>query len=212
MRTVETIDLIQTALENERADIFTASIGEVISYDAVKRRAQIRLMIKRPTVTEDGTPGHEEYPILPSCPVLQLLAGPWRLSVPISPGVTGLVVFLSQDPAKWRAGGGVSEPGSHRRHALGFGVFVPGLLPDDQAIPQTSDSAMVLDGTMIKLGADAVDFVALASKVENELQNIETALSTHTHGGVTTGSGTSGAPAAPPYTSGSVGATKVKAK
>lgn len=207
MKKVETIDLIQAALETERADLFTATIGEVVSYDAAKRRAQIRIMIKRPTVAEDGTPGHEEYPILPSCPVLQLLAGPWRFSVPIQPGVSGLVVFLSQDPSKWRAGGGVSEPGNHRRHSLSFGVFIPGLLPDDQAIPQTSDSAMVLDGSLIKLGADAVDFVALASKVEDELDGISTSLNSANApsggGPVTYGS---------PYIPGPVGATKVKAK
>jgi len=66
-------------------------------------------------------------------------------------------------------------------------------------------------GTLTLSGGGSVDFVALAAKVLTELQAIQTALATHTHGGVTTGAGTSGPPAAPPYTApASVGSTRVK--
>lgn len=53
-------------------------------------------------------------------------------------------------------------------------------------------------------------FVALASLVQAELANIASALSTHTHTGVTTGPGVSGT-APPVYTPGSVASSKVKA-
>ena len=59
--------------------------------------------------------------------------------------------------------------------------------------------------------AGGANFVALANLVADELGDIATAFSTHTHAGVTTGGGTSGPPAVPPYSAGSVAATKVKA-
>lgn len=59
------------------------------------------------------------------------------------------------------------------------------------------------DGTFMR--------VALAEKVEAELEAIRVALTTHTHTGVTTGSGTSGTSSNVTYTPGSVGSEKVKA-
>lgn len=57
----------------------------------------------------------------------------------------------------------------------------------------------------------ATDFVALATLVATQLTAIKTAFDAHVHTGVLTGGASSGPPAAPMPTPGSVAATKVKA-
>lgn len=77
------------------------------------------------------------------------------------------------------------------------------------------DGGEVLFGNPLLLGdASASDFVALASKVQRALADIQTWATTHTHPGVTPGEGTSGTSPTPPFTAGipRVGAEKVKAK
>ncbi len=61
-------------------------------------------------------------------------------------------------------------------------------------------------------GADpADDFVAMAGKVLTELQSIKTDFDTHVHTGVTTGAGSSGAPATPLPVPSSVASSTIKA-
>ena len=76
-------------------------------------------------------------------------------------------------------------------------------------MPPTDIAATVVEGPLVKLGAGATDFVALASLVIAALQQIHTAFNAHTHA---TPSGTSGPPvpvlpANPPP----VGASKTQA-
>lgn len=70
---------------------------------------------------------------------------------------------------------------------------------------------LAADGTVHLGEQDAADFVALAQKVLDELTAIKTYIDAHVHAGVTTGSGSTGAPASPMPSPSSVAATKVKA-
>ena len=63
--------------------------------------------------------------------------------------------------------------------------------------------------TMLEIGGSSAQFVALANLVKSELGSIATALSSHTHSGVTAGAGMTG-PSSSTYSAGDVAAQKVK--
>jgi phage baseplate assembly protein V len=72
---------------------------------------------------------------------------------------------------------------------------------------------VVVDGQELRLGSDAAaNFVALANLVDDRIAAIRTAFNAHAHTGVTTGSGSTGAPAALLAAQASVAAGKVKAE
>lgn len=87
----------------------------------------------------------------------------------------------------------------------------PYALPHWTANGPASKVVIPVDGTMF-LGAETgAQFVALANLVLSELQSIATALSSHTHTGVTVGLGVTGSSNST-YSASSVAAAKVKAK
>jgi hypothetical protein len=139
------------------------------------------------------------------------------------------VSFGEASLGEWRTTGQHSQPSDARRHSVGWPWCVPGLYPDTKPLAagdQTArDAGLVIgkDGSNeqirfaageIKAGANATDFVALATLVANELTAIKNWANNHTHSGVTAGAGTSGAPSPATQLSnpGSVAATLFKAK
>lgn len=112
------------------------------------------------------------------------------------------------------------------RHGLpGVRVLVPAgarlLIGFDEGDPSRPYAALWeadAPATELRLGSqDAVDFVALAAKVEAEITALRDYVAAHTHLVSTTGtaaaqSGTAAAPLEPPASVGSVAASKVKAE
>lgn len=136
---------------------------------------------------------------------------------PIQPGDTGMLSVCDRSIERWKEAGAPKDPILAATHALEFSVFRPGLRSAINAIAAVDMTATVVDGTaLVKVGAGAADFVALAAKVLAELTAIKTAFDLHTHPvpGVTTGVGatTSSVPSNPLPTPGSVAATKAMAE
>jgi hypothetical protein len=143
---------------------------------------------------------------------------------PLSQGDEVTLVFSEFNTSEFRTTGQVNEPLDVRRHGIGSPVAIPSAISDIKALTDhaAAASAMLLgkDGqegqvriaaNEIKLGATASQYVALANLVNARCAAIETFLASHTHGGVTTGTGVSAtAPGAP--SGSSVAATVVKAK
>jgi hypothetical protein len=131
--------------------------------------------------------------------------------VPVRPGVPGfratwkkgsfcLVSFVNSDPGRPVVVGG-DAPDS------------PGWVPDELAV-RVADMRIDVIESLVKLGLQgdaALDFVALATKVDTAISNIRTAYNSHTHTGVTTGAGSSGTPAVPLTAQSSTAAEHVKA-
>jgi hypothetical protein len=85
-------------------------------------------------------------------------------------------------------------------------MAIPCLAPATTPLAQASQPALIVEGTEIRLGLGAVEYVALAAKVLTELQKIQITLSTALDGSslpVTYGT---------PYVPAAVAAAKVKAE
>jgi hypothetical protein len=232
-------------------DIHVARAGKVTAYDALTNTAFVKPMVKRAVFGVDADDrSYEELPEIPFVPVLWPRAGAYVVTMPLAVGDTVLLVFCDVSHAEWRVDGGESEPADARRHSVGWPVAVPGLYPDNQPLSSAAlDVAARIAGaiigehggnnrveftsTGIKIGADAIDFVALATPTQAGIAaamaaanaGISAAVSmistfnSHTHSGVTAGAGVTGPPVIPagsgPATAGpagSVAATRTRAK
>jgi len=224
---VSLAELVRTATRVERDDVFVARAGKVTAYDELTNTAVVKPMVKHALFKSSGERVFDELPEIPFVPVMFPRAGNFVLTMPVPVGTPVTLLFLDVSHAEWVETGDVSEPVDAQRHGLGWPVAILGMFPDnDRMSADPVDVAartggMVIgehDGTarieivkadgptphVIKIGKDATDFVALASKVMTELAAIRTWANAHTHGGA------AATPTLSPATS--VAAEKTKAK
>lgn len=206
--------------------MFTALPGVVEKFDPVKMTVDVRLAVKLPSTDVDGSLLAQEAPVLPNVPLCFPRANGYILCFPVTSGDGVLVVFSMVDAAGWEdTGNAGAEPLNGIRHGLSSGVAIPGWFPFTDPLNPTQSSmrqaGMVLgqdgtdlqiqiDSSFISLGVSATSFVALADKVATELAAVRTYINSHVHS--VPALGTSSSPVTPMGASGSVAATKVKAK
>lgn len=165
-------------------------------------------------------------PVVSGVPVMFLTAGGFTFTVPIMEGeTTGLLLFSDRSMDRWLSGSGqeVVDPELYTRSAMTDGVFIPGLLsfgnamssapPTDHATAGSVTGPRVhfRDSTITIGDESGAQLIALANLVKSELQSIATALASHTHSGVTTGTGTTGTSNST-YSASDVAASQAKAK
>jgi hypothetical protein len=220
-------EVIKAAIDAQMRELFVALPGQVVVYNAIKQEVDVRPLLQRAFVDEDGNDDTDELPIVTSVPVMFPRAGGHFLSLPITVGDNVLLLFCDRSIDSYMSSTGTVsiDPVDFREHDLTDAVALPGFFPNPRAITDiiTTDGVFGKEkgaqvrskGTTIEVttaGAIASlgGFVALANLVSTELTKIQTALNTHVHSGVTTGPGTSGT-AAPVYVPGVVASTNLKA-
>ncbi len=155
--------------------------ARVVAFDPATCKATVRIeMLPVNDVRGEDVP---DIPItLPMIPVRYVRASLGGATIPLVPGDTGHVSFSDRALAAWLQNGNPVapvDPESGRCHHLGDAFFEPGLMTDaDAAAAGPIDmTATVIDGAaLVKLGAAAVQFVALASLVEAQLNTLKAAI------------------------------------
>ena len=191
----------------------------VVSFDRAKGRAEVK-----PAITLTTTAGEQVERSAISVPVHYPGGGGFLLSFPLKQGDTGWLLCSDEDISFFVQTGKVSAPGVFRRHDLADSFFIPDSLVtglNKPAFATDDSSAAVLqstDGnTKISMAAGKIILKASAIEIQGDTSatgsitaggDIESngeitgtevkagtiALTTHIHGGVTTGSGTTGVP------------------
>jgi len=209
MERITPAETLRRVLDARLSDLHTALPGRVRSYDSTSQTADIEPMIKRgvPTGGEEDEVVLETLPVLPSVPILFPSGGQCFVTFPLAVGDPVLLVFSERDTSHYRATGAVSDPGVPTMHGLSGAVAIPCAFgPRSAAMSGVSSTDLVvgrangLANITVKSGTTEVggssDSAALASRVKT----LETAFRTHTHGGVTTGTGsTATQTTVPPY-------------
>lgn len=99
-----------------------------------------------------------------------------QMSFPLAAGDTGLVVVTKYSLDRFRAGGGMSDPGDLRMFGMSGSVFFPvNMYPDEDALDATEGQNEIYIG-----GPGTGDFLALKKDVDDikgELDDIETTFS-----------------------------------
>jgi len=178
-------ELIRRALEARLAEVHTALVCRVISYDPATQTAEIQPMVKRLVPSaKDGVLESEAYPRIKNVPVAFPRSGLFTFHFPLTFGDTGLVVCSERSLAEWRTTALESAPGDARLHALAGAVFFPGLYPmaspmvpsgTNPELGHTAGPRLAFTLTAVEVGP-LPTAVALANLVESELATIALAI------------------------------------
>lgn len=169
-------EVVRRALESRLGDVFTTLPGRIQTYDTATQTADVALVVRRPLPTgEESDPVYEEVPVLPNVPILfpRGSGGAYAITWPLQAGDHVLVIFTTWSFASWRRTGETSDPGDLRPHHPGNAVAYPAMAPNDQALSQAAIPALVIEGTEIRIGKNAAQFIAMANKVLTELTKIK---------------------------------------
>lgn len=158
--------------------IRTAVPGTVTVYDPSTQEASVTvdyLEIQRVTQQIPGAPDPSETnAVLPKAPLLLTKVpvcpvgsgnGTGYLTFPILPGCTGVLLVLDRSKDTWvnRTASVPVDPVKSSIHDLADCVFFPGLTDRLHRISVPTDlTAAVLEASLIKLGRNAVQHVAIA--------------------------------------------------
>jgi hypothetical protein len=170
------------------SNLHVALPGTVLEYDPATNTADIELQVKDSYEDDDEEIIAEEYPTLIAVPIVFPRSRKAFFAWEVEKGDRVAVMFASQAIDQWLGSGVKSAPGDLRRHDLSHAFAVPGLYPMTEPVPagdrQAGGAAIGVPGgpqirftpTGIKLGANATDGVALASKVDAEFTKLSTTI------------------------------------
>ena len=114
------------------------SLATVNSFDSTKQTVNLTINYIRvfknanpnlPNPAPDGQTSNVllPYPVLIQCPVFILQGGGAYLTMPISAGDTGLVLFNDREITTWLTTGQVVPPQNQRTHDLSDGIYFGGI-------------------------------------------------------------------------------------
>lgn len=223
--TPELAEVIGAAIDSALLDLHTSLPASIVIYNPATQRATVQLDLTKILEKLDGSYTIEPYTLLQNIPVSILGSTGHVIAFALAPGDTGHMCFSEASIDQWLTKGVLTSPGDIERHGL-TGYFHPDWRTIAKVLTDTLVTGAVfgaVGGVQLRSNTTAMEvtsgglpasvggFVAMASLVAAELSSIATALSSHTHGGVTVGFGTSGPPAVPPYVPGAVASTNLKA-
>ena len=121
-------------------------VGEIVSFDPSTQTAEVQIKMMK---TQNGE--LKDYAILLDCPCIVLSGGKGRLTFPISPGDSCLVLFNDRDIDNWFASGQKMQPRTERMHNYSDAIALVGLRNLQNKITD-----YVSDGTQLKYGNSTV--------------------------------------------------------
>lgn len=115
-------------------------------------------------------------PIIQRVMVCQPRGADYYLKLPVAVGDTGIALFCERSIDAWSVSGGIIDPLDGRRHDLSDAIFIPGIFPESQPVPNASNDDLVMNNsgatvTLKKAGK------FLFSSLDDELMEILSQLS-----------------------------------
>ena len=187
-------DIIQSALDSERATTYHVMPGIVQAYHAGTATSPATVDVQPAThdvrfVSATGERVSEPWPVITGVRLIVFYAGPFMISAPMSAGDGVVLLGFDLDPTGTIRSGTPADPADTRRHAGGYWCALPGDIADANAF---ADGPAVAQGLVlgtdggqdqirfvggcVQLGATGGDYIALASLVALELQKIQTTI------------------------------------
>lgn len=201
-------------LDGFQGRLWTALPGIVQSFDAQRMVCNVQPSIKGSVLGPDGSVTPVNMPMLLDCPVVFPGGGGCTLTFPVSAGDECLMIFSSRCIDSWWLLGGVQGQAEFRMHNLSDGFALVGvrsqprkftvdtsgvqLRTDDglaylEIDPATHAMTFQTSGSLT-INAASLTINANISSTGTLTNNGKNISSTHTHGGVQTGGGSTGVP------------------
>lgn len=219
-------EVLKSAIEQRLVQLHTSMPGVIAKYDPQKQVADVRPAIKRKYPNGEVI----ELPLLTNVPVAHPRAGKARIHLPLKEGDSVEICFSERSIENWNAKGGIVDPEDPRKHHLSDAYVKPCLYPNKEPFSVTvpdaieivndtaeifikADGSVSIKASQLLLGDHSLsEFVAIASKVKQEIKALSDYVKTHTHPYVDSpvGPSNTSAPASPPPTVNDVASAKVK--
>lgn len=206
-------ELLRAAIGALQASLWTCLPGYIVAFDAATVTATVQIGISGQVTDSSGNRTAVNFPVLTDVPVIFPRGGGCTLTFPINPGDECIVHFASRAIDGWAQSGGVQPPSDARKHSLSDAFVMVGAQSQAHKIGGISTSKTQLrsdDGTAyveLDPAGHIVNVVApgginltgplnvngnttFTGQVSANGKRID---QTHTHNGVQTGSGNSGA-------------------
>ena len=195
---------IQQVIDNSLKDLHTVIPGKIERFDSDTQLAQIKPLIKRRFVNNQEV----ELPLCINCPVMFPRAGGFVMTFPVKVGDECLVVFSERSLDTWLQSAGVQPPLDTRRHSLSDAIAILGLYSQPNKLGSFHNTGVEIkndagttyfrlddSGITIKGNVDIDGDVDITGD-STASDHISGTISgkNHTHGGVETGPGNTGAP------------------
>lgn len=180
-------EMIRAAIDNALSEMRVALPARVESVDTAAQTVDVRPMLLQRSVNDDGEVTTEQLPVLPTVPVSWPRGGGFFVSMPLTVGDTGLVVFCDWSIDQWRSRGGSSpaDPLDIRAHSIASAVFVPGLHDAKNPLASVHAENLVVgkdDGSQIHIKPNGdvaltaetpAASIARADRADSDLQAIK---------------------------------------
>jgi hypothetical protein len=145
-------ELIFESIEGYLAGVNICLPGRVTAYDASKRLASVKPLVKRRY--SDGVA--RALPIINGVPVVMPQTGSGGLILDVAPGDLVALIFADRSLDKWVAGSGNEvDPQDPRRFDLSDAICIPGLFPFSRANPNSGMRIKISAGGKIAIGKDS---------------------------------------------------------
>lgn len=197
-------EAIRSAIEGVQAKLWTALPAKILTVNYAKQTLTAQPAIMGKITDNDGETSDVNLPVLVDVPFQSFGGAGFVVTMPNLEGSECLIVFSSRCIDGWWALGGVQPQAEQRMHDLSDGLAIIGFNSQARVIPNYSTSAVevrTFDGsTKISLVSGAISITATHTIINGDLtvtgdvKGQGTSLHTHTHSGVSTGSGNTGAP------------------
>lgn len=202
---------MRTALEGNQSQIWTAFPAIVSAVNYTSETLECTPAIKGVQTNPNGFQQYVTLPQLVDVPICFPSAGGFSLTLPIAAGDEILIVIANRCIDSWWQLGGIQIPMEFRMHDLSDGFAIPGPrskpkvitggINTDNAQLRTDDGTCMLeitpDGKINMLAPGGVKITGnldVTGEVTAKKGTTNVTLSTHVHGGVATGSGSTGGP------------------
>ncbi len=182
-------EVINRAIARGQREIRVSMPVQVLAYHLADQTVDVQPLVADAYEDADGALQVEVLQPINAVPVHFPAGGNLRITFPIKPGDTGMVVVCDRSIDGWALHGGSQQPLDQRMHHLADAWFEPGVRP--------KGAWKNADGDVITIGDDGLpgDFVATAQRVLDQLNAMATAFNNHTH--ILTIAGTTGTAARP---------------
>jgi hypothetical protein len=204
---------LRLAMDDKVSSIWTALPGIVSAVNLAANTVSVQPAIQGAVTDASGNVSNVNLPVLVDVPIVFPSAGGFSLTFPIVAGDEVLVIFSSRCIDTWWQSGGIGKQAEARMHDLSDGFAIAGIKSQATKIANISNSSVQLrnndgstfveiDGsgnitlksaTLITLDSPLVQMTGDLNVAGDSLAGT-ISLQTHTHPGVQTGGGNTGAP------------------
>lgn len=208
---------LRTLLDSAKSSIWTSLPCIVESFDAARQTVTLRPAVKSVQRMQDGSQKIVSLPLLPDVPVHFPSGGGATLTFPIKKGDEALAMFASRSVDSWYQSGSEQQQLDARMHDLSDAFAIIGFRSKPRALSGVSETETQLrsedgqhsvslnptTGITLKSGTLTLGLSPTGMTFNGNINitgggtimhNGKNIGSTHTHGGVTPGAGSTGAP------------------